>query len=75
VGGGNRGGAGQDRVGNRSVGSDSGQRGAFGGSESRSRAEASSNRGFSSSRSGGGGGGGGGARAGGGSRGGGGRRR
>jgi len=65
---GDRGGAGGDRVGNRSVGNQSGQRSALGGGESRSRAEASSNRGFSSSRSSGGGGGArsGGARSGGG---------
>jgi Protein of unknown function (DUF3300) len=50
----------QDRVGNRSI--DNGNRGsrnsALGGGESRSRAQASSDRGFSSSRGGGGGGGG-----------------
>ena len=74
--GGDRGGGGQDRIGNRSV--DSGNRGsrssALGGGESRSRAEASSNRGFSSSRGNSGGsrsGGGGGGRSGGGGRGGG----
>jgi hypothetical protein len=70
----------QDRVGNRSVGGDSGRQSGLSGSESRSRTEAASNRGYSSSRqsSGGassrsfsGGGGGGGSR----SRGGGGRRR
>jgi hypothetical protein len=41
---------GGDRVGNRSVGSDTGRGGAFGGSDSRARSEAASNRGFSSSR-------------------------
>jgi hypothetical protein len=63
--GGGGGGAGGDRVGNRSIqDSSGGDRSALGGGQSRSRAEASSNRGFSSSRSSGGGGGG--ARAGGG---------
>ena len=72
--GGRNAGGGQDRIGNRSI--DSGNRGdrssALGGGESRSRAQASSNRGFSSSRgsgggarSFGGGGGGGGGRGGG----------
>jgi hypothetical protein len=43
--------AGQDRIGDRSVGRDTGSRqSAFGGSDSRARSEASSNRGFSSSR-------------------------
>jgi hypothetical protein len=72
---GNRAGAGQDRVGNRSVGNQgAGQSSAFGGSDSRARTEASSNRGFSSSRSSSGGGfsgarsGGGGYRGGGGGR-------
>ena len=77
---GSRGGG--DRMGNRSIGSDSGRGrdSAFSGSESRSRADAASNRGFSSSRgssgggggssrsSGGGGGGGGARRSGGGRR-------
>ena len=44
-------GAGQDRIGDRSVGRDTGSRqSAFNGSESRARSDASSNRGFSSSR-------------------------
>ncbi len=70
---------GQDRMGNRSIARDGGRQSAFGGSESRARAEASSNRGFSSSRDSGrsfgggssrsfGGGGGGGARRSGGGR-------
>ena len=77
---GNRGG--QDRVGNRNIGSEGGgQRSAFSGSESRGRAQAASDRGFSSTRESGGGGrsggGGGGGRfgGGGGGRSGGGRRR
>jgi len=68
--------SGGDRVGNRSVsGGERSSRDAFGGSESRSRSSAASNRGFSSQRSSGGGGGGGSRGGGGGSRGGGGRRR
>jgi hypothetical protein len=83
------GGAGQDRVGDRNVGRDSGSRqSAFSGAESRGRSDAASNRGFSSSRqsssggssarsssSYGGGGRSGGGRSGGGRSGGGGRRR
>jgi hypothetical protein len=71
-------GGGQDRVGNRSVGNNSvggnsgRQNSAFGGSQSRERSQAASNRGFSSSRQSGGFGGGGGSRS---SRGGGGGRR
>jgi len=49
-------GGGQDRMGNRSVGTDSGGQSAFGGSDSRARSEAASNRGFSSSRESGSGG-------------------
>jgi hypothetical protein len=41
---------GGDRIGNRSIGSDSGRQSAFGGSGSRERSQAASNRGFSSSR-------------------------
>jgi hypothetical protein len=77
--------AGQDRIGNRSIGSDSGRDSAFGGADSRSRTTAASDRGFSSTRESGGslsGGGSAGARSGrsssgggGASRGGGGRRR
>jgi len=51
---GNRAQAGQDRVGNRSIGSDSGRGSAFGGSESKARTQAASDRGFSSSRQSGG---------------------
>jgi hypothetical protein len=40
----------QDRMGNRSIGSDAGRKSAFGGSESPARSQAASNRGFSSSR-------------------------
>lgn len=73
------GGGGQDRVGNRSIGSDSGRGSAFGGSNSRSQTMAASDRGFSSSRQSGGGAGGGsrsaGSRSSGRSGGGGGRRR
>ena len=42
---------GQDRMGNRDIGSDRGGSSAFGGSDSRGRAQAASDRGFSSSRS------------------------
>ena len=71
---------GGDRMGDRNIGNDSGRQSAFGGSESRERSEAASNRGFSSSRqsSGGGSSGGssfGGGRSGGGRSSGGGRRR
>ena len=45
----------QDRVGNRSVGSDSGRQSGLSGSQSRSRTEEASNRGFNSSRQSGGG--------------------
>ncbi len=45
----------QDRVGNRRVGSDSGRQSALGGSQSRARAEAASNRGFASAWQSGGG--------------------
>jgi len=45
----------QDRVGNRSIGSDSGRGNAFGGTNSRSQTTAASDRGFSSSRQSGGG--------------------
>ena len=74
--GGNRGqgGGNQDRMGNRSIGADSGRQSGLSGSQSRSRTEAASSRGFSSTRqsgggssgrSFGGGGGGGGSRSGG----------
>ena len=43
-------GGGQDRMGDRSIASDSGRQSAFSGSESRARSEAASDRGFSSSR-------------------------
>ena len=74
---------GADRMGNRSISGDSGRQSAFSGAESRSRTEAASNRGFSSSRDSGSrasssrssGGGGGGRSGGGGGRSGGGRRR
>jgi hypothetical protein len=52
-----RGGAGQDKIGNRSVDSGSRSNSAFGGSGSRAKTEAASNRGFSSSRQSSGGGG------------------
>ena len=48
--------SGQDRMGDRSIGSDSGRQSAFSGSESRARSEAASDRGFSSSRESGSGG-------------------
>ena len=47
---GNRAQSGQDRVGDRSVASDSGRQSALGGSESKARTQAASDRGFSSSR-------------------------
>ena len=51
---------GQDRVGSRDVGSSKGRDSGLGGTESRQKTQAASDRGFSSSRSSGGGGGGGG---------------